>query len=353
MSPPAVRVLFIPSWAENPYQALLARHLEARGIEVRHAGWKRIRHPVRIRRQGVDVVHLHAAARFHRTPGAARAAARALWALSSLAILRLLGVKIVWTAHDLEDHDQLHPRIDAAFTRALARICHRIITHGETARRLLRNRARLRSEDRLAVIPHGPFDHAARPDMDRARARAQLGLREDWFVFLFLGAVREYKGVEDLVRVFGRLEASDARLLVRGRARDPQLAARLQAEASRDPRIDFVDGFVAEDDLAALFAACDVAVAPYRRVLTSGSVALATSLSRPCIAPRLGGVPDALDESCGWLYEPWDDAGLAGALADAIARRRDLPEMGRRARERAHQTDWPQIAEMTEAVYRR
>jgi glycosyltransferase involved in cell wall biosynthesis len=348
-----VRILFIPSWAENPYPTLLAQHLEARGLEVLHAGWKRIHHPFRIGRQGVDVVHLHSAARLFRTPSPVRAAGRALWALASLAVLRARGVKIVWTVHDLQDHDRLHPRIDAAFTWVLARLAHAIITHGETARRLLRNRMRLRTEERLAVIPHGPFTHYAQPGLDRAAARARLGLRDDLFVYLFLGAVREYKGVEDLIRAFKRLDEPAARLLVRGRTRDPALRERIRAEASGDPRIDFVDAFVADGEIALFFAACDVAVAPYRRVLTSGSVALATSLDRPCIAPHLGGVPDALDEFCGWLYEPWDDEGLTGALADAFARRSELAEMGRRAGERIRQTGWPAIAEMTESVYRR
>ncbi|MGH0038204.1 MAG: glycosyltransferase [Myxococcota bacterium] len=348
-----MRILFLPSWAENPYPRLLAQHLEARGLEVLQAGWKRIRHPFRIRRQGVDVVHLHSASRFYRAPGIPTAAGRALWALASLVVLRRLGVKIVWTVHDLQDHDRLHPRIDAAFTWALSRLAHGIVTHGETARRLLRNRARLRREEGIAVIPHGPFDHFARPELDRSGARERLALRDDLFVFLFLGAVREYKGIEDLVAAFGRLDAPGTRLVIRGRTRDPALRARLAAAAAGDPRIDFEDAFVEEDDVALWFAACDVAVAPYRRVLTSGSVALAASLERPCIAPRLGGVPDALDERCGWLYEPWDDSGLEEALADALARRDALPEMGRLAGERARQVGWPEIAEMTESVYRR
>jgi glycosyltransferase involved in cell wall biosynthesis len=348
-----VRVLFLPSWAENPYPTLLARHLEARGLEVSQAGWTRVRHPFRILRDGVDVVHLHSASRFFRCGGALRAAARAAWALASLLVLRLRGVKVVWTAHDLQDHDLRHPRIDAAFGWCLARLAHAVITHGETARRLLRNRFRLSRERRLAVIPHGPFDHYADPALDRAAARARLGWRDDLFVYLHLGAVREYKGVEELVEAFSHVGDPNARLVIRGRARDPALVARIRRRAAGDPRIDFEDAFVEDDAIATWFAACDVVVAPYRRVLTSGSVALAMSLGRPCIAPRLGGLPDVMDGFCGWLYEPWDESELVGAMLDARDRRRELPEMGRRARERACAVDWPAIAEMTEGVYRR
>jgi len=347
-----VRVLFLPSWRENPYQELLATQLETRGVEVAHAGWKRLRHPLRIRRSGVDVVHLHSADRFHRARSGVRAIARALWALGSLLGLRVLGVRIVWTAHDLSAHDSRHPRVDAAFAFALARLAHTVIVHGETARHLLRERLRLHRDDRIAVIPHGPFDRYARPDVTRETARERLGLREDAVVFLFLGAVRAYKGVEDLLGAFARLEGRDARLLIRGRARDPELAERLRRSAAADPRVDLCLGYVPDDEIAALVAACDAVVAPYREVLTSGSVVLAMSLGRACIAPRLGGLPDVLDAESGWLYDPGQTDALLRALRDAFARRAELPERGRRARERAQRVDWPEIAEMTERVYR-
>ncbi len=345
-------MLFIPSWGENPYQRLLARHLADRGVDVRRARWRRVRHPWKIRREQVDVVHLHAAARFHSTPSAWVAAGRAVWALAALAVLRLSGTRIVWTAHDLQDHDLRHPRIDAAFVRGLARLAHVIVTHGETARRLLRNRYRLREDTRIVVIPHGPFDGYAPSGEPRGRLRERGGASDGSVVFLFLGAIREYKGVEDLLEAFARVEDRAARLWIRGRVRDPELARRLAKQAAADPRVDFVDGFVADADVADTVLASDVVVAPYRRVLTSGSVVLGTGLGRPCIAPELGGIPDVLDSSCGWVYGPFDADALTAALDDALARRDELPAMGERARERAHRTDWPAIAEMTEAIYR-
>ena len=52
-------------------------------------------------------------------------------------------------------------------------------------------------------------------------------------VFLFLGQIRRYKGVEDLLAVFRQLDAPDARLIVAGRptASGPGSGSRTRQQA--------------------------------------------------------------------------------------------------------------------------
>ncbi|MBO9379451.1 glycosyltransferase [Sphingomonas histidinilytica] len=61
----------------------------------------------------------------------------------------------------------------------------------------------------------------------------------------------------------------------------------------------------------------------------------AFALGRPVIATRIAGIPELVDERCGWLVEPGDGAGLAAAIAAAMdAGRTVLARMGREARKR-------------------
>lgn len=352
-----MKVLFIPSWKENPYQELLAEHVKESGstgkVKVKHAKQKRLLTPGWILARRIDLVHLHSATRFAEGASGLAALWAALRSLLCLAWLRLRGVKIAWTAHDLHDHDRRFPIADFVFTWALAHLASVIITHGERATQLVRDRYRLHRSDRFVVIPHGPFTRYTRHDVDRASSRRTLGIPDDAFVFLFLGAIRPYKGVVELVEAFRALGDSSARLLIRGRARDSGLERAIESAAASSDGVDFTPAFVPDDEIASLMAACDVAVAPYTSVLTSGSIVLAMSLGRACIAPRLGGIPDVLDESCGILYRPDEPGGLGDALRQAAARRDELPGMGHAALARITAHSWEEVADRTVAAYRR
>ncbi|MCZ6462729.1 MAG: glycosyltransferase family 4 protein [Proteobacteria bacterium] len=356
-----MRVLLLPAWAENPYQALLARHLRTRGAAVRDAPWQELLHPVRIWRAGTDVVHLHAPGRPTRTRSSARALHRAARAALGLAFLRAVGVRLVWTAHDLQDHDQRHPVLDRWLTRITARLAGGVIVHGEHARSLVAQRFSIRgaraSPGRLAVIPHGSFDLYAREGAaeDARRLRESLGIGADDFLFLFFGAIRDYKAPLELARAFAEsgLRERGAHLLFRGPHRDPALVKELERMARDVSHLHVDPGFVPEEEVAGTMAASDAVVTPYRAVLTSGSAVLAMSLGRACVAPRLGGLPDLIDENCGFLYEADARDGLRDALRAAFAAREALPEMGRIARERATRVSWDHIAERTLQVYAR
>jgi glycosyltransferase involved in cell wall biosynthesis len=61
----------------------------------------------------------------------------------------------------------------------------------------------------------------------------------------------------------------------------------------------------------------------------------AFALGRPVIATRIAGIPELVDERCGWLVEPGDGAGLAAAIGAAMdAGEADLAAMGAEARRR-------------------
>lgn len=61
----------------------------------------------------------------------------------------------------------------------------------------------------------------------------------------------------------------------------------------------------------------------------------ALAMGRPVIATRIAGIPELVDEKCGWLIEPGDAEALAGAIAAAMAATRTmLGRMGRAGRRR-------------------
>ena len=81
----------------------------------------------------------------------------------------------------------------------------------------------------------------------------------------------------------------------------------------------------------------------------------AFAMGRPVIATRIAGIPELVDETCGWLVEPGDHAALADAIRAVMgATKTALAKMGREGRKRVlarHDLDAiaPQLIDLFEA----
>ncbi|KKC26164.1 glycosyltransferase family 4 protein [Sphingomonas sp. SRS2] len=82
----------------------------------------------------------------------------------------------------------------------------------------------------------------------------------------------------------------------------------------------------------------------------------AFAMGRPVITTRIAGIPELVDETCGWLVEPGDAEGLAAAIGEVMsATKGALAKMGRVGRKRIlvrHDIDRiaPQLIEMFRAA---
>jgi beta-1,4-mannosyltransferase len=350
-----VRVLFLPDYsAANAYQRELSTALARLGVSVR-ADRTRARRvlPVleALRTHGrPDVLHLHWTEPYIAARGRVHPA-KAARTLVELRLVRRAGTRLVWTAHDLFRHDRPEDPRERAFMRDLFGICDAVIVHCAAAGDALVEALGLpaSASDRVRVIPHGHYAGAYPDTVGRLEARARLGIDAEAPLVAFVGWVRPYKGVLELVDAFAGVDVPQARLVIAGRALDEGYAARLGARAAADPRVSLRLGFVPDEELQVYLRAADVVATPFLEIFTSGSVLLAMSFGRAVIAPRRGCVAETLDEDGGVLYDPADPGGLEQALRDALAG--DLEGMGRHNEERLALYGWDRVAEATRSLY--
>ncbi|MET2011730.1 glycosyltransferase [Microbacterium chocolatum] len=327
----------------NPYTAQLAGALAERGALVRDLSYARVAFG------RVDVIHLHWPD-LSFLSGRRRVihVARLTLFYSALAAARRRGAILVWTVHNVEAHEE----------RSSARLrdrAHRLLLEnldGILALSPSGIEAAVSAYPALEAVPaavtrHGDYRDAYDFGISRARARERLELPTAGPVLLFVGQIRAYKNVRHLVETFRRLP-DDATLVIAGHA-PADLADEIRAAAEGDARIVLHLGFVADDDLPAYLAACDLVVLPYRRVQNSGSAILALSAGRPVLVPDLGAMQDLrADVGDGWV-DLFDGELTAERLREALDRaaRRDAT-----ARPNLADFAWPAIAAQTEQAYR-
>ncbi len=218
-----------------------------------------------------------------------------------------------------------------------ARAQRLVVTHPAHARLL---RARLpRRRDRITEIPAGP--NVLPGSLDRATARARLGVRGDVPLLVFFGSVHPVRGVPHLLDAAVRLRTTfpDLLLYVVGRFGGPALAE-AEAGAYREEVESLVDqralgrnvrltGYLPEGGVSTLLRACDVAVFPRLVGVTarSGSVLAALAHGIPTVATRANPPDPSLGHERHLLLVPPRNSG---ALAVAITRLLRDPELARR-----------------------
>jgi glycosyltransferase involved in cell wall biosynthesis len=184
------------------------------------------------------------------------------------------------------------------------------IAQSEQDREILESRL---SGKPVVVLPH-PIEDRPRPDREQARLR--LGVEGP--LVLFLGLIRPYKGMDVLFDAAPRIVAeTGARIAVVGEV-FPDSRGSVDRWMERPVASNFVlvDHYVAEEEMDAWLAACDVVVCPYRKNSGSGIAARAIAARRPIVASNLSGFLPFVSEDTGALV-PEDDPRR---LADAVIR---------------------------------
>ena len=205
------------------------------------------------------------------------------------------------------------------------------VVHSDFDMREIKDAFRL-GEAPVRVIPHGPYDHltglAASQESQSARHESQVAPGTDGspLRLLYLGVVRPFKGVEDLVTAFsglGRDQAIRFRLCVVGETWEGWTApAEAIARSPHSDLIERVDRYVTDGEVAAFFGQADAVVLPYHRSSSSGPLQIAMSAGLPVVTTAVGGLVEAVQQYPGAiLVPPRDPAALRQALSQLLERR--------------------------------
>jgi len=339
------RITLVSRVRRNSYVSLLCEGLRLAGldpevVEQFSLGW------MWRNRRRVDVLHIHWLELLLVYPTLGRSLRRWLSVVLGLFVARHWHVCVVYTVHNIEPHEGQRAALVRLGNQVMMALAQAVHVHDEGTAQLLAERWGRRRG--VYVIPHGSYVGAYPNTCTRAEARQRLGLEEGAFVYLFLGRVRPYKGIEELLEAFRSLDDGDTVLLIAGEVHEPEYEQRVRELAAGDGRIRLSLRFVADEELQLFLNACDVCVLPYRHVTMSGATMLSFSFGTPVVAPRMGCFTYLVGqgEERGVFYEA---GGLAGALRRA--RLSDLGAKRAACRDYVRSLDWETVARQHAAMY--
>lgn len=225
-------------------------------------------------------------------------------------VKNIFRTKIVWTLHNIFPHDQPFFGPFKWARRYFAKNCEwiRIFQEGTLERALPILKVGI---DKFKVVPEGSYAKYYPNSIKVDEAKRRLGLPANEKVLLYLGLIRPYKGITELIEVNKQMKMEKTRLLIVGKSMNQKYLQRIENLASEN--VEIIEGFVPPEKLQLYFNAADLVVLPFKKIENSGSAILAMGFKKPIVAPNLGVLSERLQQQHELLFEEGEMAKILGA----------------------------------------
>jgi len=168
------------------------------------------------------------------------------------------------------------------------------------------------------MCPHPLYDNYG-PKTDQLEAKSLLGLERDTNYLLFFGFIREYKGLDLLLKAFAdkRLRDYPVKLIVAGEFyTKPEPYLELIKKLRLTNYVILRTDFIPEKYVTRYFGACDMVVQPYKSATQSGVTQIGYHFEKPMLVTNVGGLAEIIrDQYVGYVTEP-NEKSIADALVD-------------------------------------
>jgi glycosyltransferase involved in cell wall biosynthesis len=185
-----------------------------------------------------------------------------------------------------------------------------VIVHTQNDLDILKRSGRF-AEQRLRVVPHGTYN-MFRQYVDNSVAEEERG------TVLFFGNIRDYKGLEFLIRAAPIVSESvpGVKIIIAG---EGDLSP--YGELTKNQGLfEIHNSFIPDEKVAELFKRSEVVVLPYSKMSgQSGILNIALAFNKPLVATDVGGISEVVkDGITGLVVKPGDVDELATALVKML-----------------------------------
>ena len=270
------------------------------------------------------------------------------------ALFRSQGLAVVAHYHNQYDDKWERDPAMLSLERRLVASTDAMIAVSESVRRHVADNIGV-DEQRIDVIPNG-VDASAFTGVDRSDARRALLLDATRPVVGLIGRITEQKGQEDFVEAALAIavERPEPMFVMVGFAEDAALQQRLRQKVAVFGLSDRIRFLGNRDDMASVYAALDLVVAPSRWEGFGMMLIEAMAAGRPIVATRVGAIPEIVrDGRTGVLVEPRDAQALARAITGMLDDPQRRIAMGEAGRLESIRYGWSSATAQTAAVYER
>ena len=159
-----------------------------------------------------------------------------------------------------------------------------------------------------AFSPHPVYDNFGEK-LSRSEALKELGLDASKRYLLFFGFIRDYKGLDLLLKAMAEpcMKAEkDVELIVAGEFYgNEEKYKTLERDLGLQGKVRWFSDFIPDNKVKLFFSAADLIVQPYKSATQSGVTQIAYHFEKPMLVTNVGGLPEIVpDGKAGYVVEP-------------------------------------------------
>lgn len=298
-------------------------------------------------KEKTDIVHTHSYGYFQTTVGSFAKKLR------EMPLIITPHFHPPWSMWGGKRRKRLRKVYDKLFAKPVIRAPDIVICHSRNEKELLSNFSL--PDEKVRIIPAGV-------DFNRFKTIPSPDHFRDFYhifgrIVLYAGRLASNKGLKNLVDAMPQVisEFKDTTLVLVGEdeGQRKMLEERAEKLGIKDKVV--FTGHITDDEMfKSSYSACDVFILPSEYEAFGLVLLEAMACEKPCVATRVGGVPEVIDEGKnGLLVEYGNQDQLARAIIELLGDEPKRKNMGRAGRERVKDNfTWPKIVDQLEKVYK-
>ncbi len=239
--------------------------------------------------------------------------------LGSIArIAKRNGMKVVSILDNVIPHE---PKPwDKIFIRYFVRSVDKFIAMSES---VLHDCEQFDKKKPKILSPHPLYDNFGQA-VKQKEAQERLELAPNYTYLLFFGFIRDYKGLDLLMRAYHVLKrkgkAKDVKLLVAGEFyNNAQQYYELEKQLGLEGDIIWRTNFIPDDRVRYYFCAADMIVQPYKSATQSGVTQIAYHFEKPMLVTDVGGLAEIVPNGKVGYVCAVEEESVARALEEFVS----------------------------------
>ena len=226
--------------------------------------------------------------------------------INILKIYKLFGVKILWTIHNLLDHDinDMQKQLNIYANKKISEISNKIYVFSKHSIEMLCKQINFDISNKCIVLEH-PLYYDILNCISQIPPELNIKYLYGKTVLLHVGILKPYKGIVNLLKSFSLCSVNNLYLIIAGEIMDNNIIMTFENLPSNiRNKIVIIKRRISDAEIKGLMEIADVIVNPYNKILTSGSFYLNTTFKKPTIAPNIGFFPEIINDNVnGFLFD--------------------------------------------------
>ncbi len=269
-------------------------------------------------------------------------------------ITKIRGIKNIITVHNIQSHEK-GGFLYRFLNNLLYNVSEHFIVHSLDNKKVFCEVFKIKEED-VSVIPMGIHDSYIQRKISKEEARKELGFTKDDFIIFNFGSIREYKGVDVLIKAFAiaSKENKNAKLVIAGKPWiDFKEYEKLILDLNVKDKVHLFLDYVPMNKVESFYAACDLFVLPYKFFdAQSGPGNIALAFNKPIIVTNVGGLPDLVKDKEAVVEK--DNFNEMGKIILKVSNDKNLlKKLEEDSKELSEYFSWDSIADETIELYKK